>query len=862
MRDPRWLRSHLHLAHLIPPSPDLSTWQSHFLRPGVAALAAILTAGTVEAVMPRPGMSAEEIRLYVDGPIVLAVPIEALETFAATGETTGRLSLLARFVDDSAMGFLQQGLQRQFTTGVVQVDHLTYSPLGRDFLEQLGKVIRIDPQVNGATGLRAALINAAAHADESGWTALDVLREFPSQSIDVDVKQLLALRQEALDYIDYSQAVVQAIETESASQAAAELVKTDDLAALADLSQPGPYPFGAETITVSNPALRQTARGLSVNYDFSVDIYAPQGLNEPAPIVIVSHGFGAVKENFVSVAEHLASHGFVVMVPDHVGSDLAYRQSYLQGRLNTLLSPVEFLNRPQEISFLIDELEQLVTSDPHWAGLLNLDQIGVMGDSLGATTVLSLAGAEINYARLMDTCQAETVQLNVALYLQCRAQYLPPEDFQLGDPRIKAAIAAHPLSSGIFGPEGISQIEIPILLTAGSRDIVAPMMTEQIHPFVWMSATEKYLALFDPATHFITSEQSPQGAEMIPRWLIGEHQEFGRAYYGVLSIAFFKTYLRNQPEFASYLSSAYAQFMSDGNPLALAMLRSLTPEQLTAAHGGTPPFPIIPPAIRPVAMARNEPILDQIRETGTLRVALRRDAAPLGYINSDDQWTGYCQDLAIALRDEISGQFGFGITVELAELPSTLDDRFELVQNGYVDFECGPNTIREDIDGVVFSNPFLGTGTRLLVQATDQDTINPNLSLEGVRIGLLSNTTTERFFQTTYPKAEFVYFDPPAGSVDALAALNSRQIDAFANDSVLLVAEALQQNLPLEQYTLVPDLPLTCDFYGLILPNDDPDWRRFVNRFLTRDTARQIQNDWFASVASYELNELSYCLNR
>lgn len=594
-RNPPGLRSHFHLAQLISLSFDSTTWQTHLIRPGVAALAAILTAGTVEAVMPRPGMSAEEIRLYVDGPIVLAVPIEALETFAATGETTGRLSLLARFVDDSAMGFLQQGLQRQFTTGVVQVDHLTYSPLGRDFLEQLGKVIRIDPQVNGATALRAALINTAAHADESGWTALDVLREFPSQSIDVDVKQLLALRREALAYRDYSQAVVQAIEAESASQAAAELaIKADDLAALADLSQPGPYLFGAETITVSNPALRQTARGLSVNYDFSIDIYVPQGLSEPAPIVIVSHGFGAVKENFVS----------------------------------------------------------------------------------------------------------------------------------------------------------------------------------------------------------------------------------------------------------------------------LAMLRSLTPEQLTAAYGGTPPFPIIPPAISPVATARNEPILDQIRQTGTLRIALRRDAAPLGYINSDDQWTGYCKDLAVALRDEISEQFGFGINVELAELPSTLNDRFELVQNGYVDFECGPNTIREDVDGVVFSNPFLGTGTRLLVQAADQNTINPNLSLEGVRIGLLPNTTTERFFQTTYPKAEFVYFDTPAGSVDAIAALNSRQIDAFANDSVLLVAEALQQNLPLEQYMLVPDLPLTCDFYGLILPNDDSDWRRFINHFLTGDTARQIQNDWFASVASYELNELSYCLNR
>ncbi len=129
-----------------------------------------------------------------------------------------------------------------------------------------------------------------------------------------------------------------------------------------------------------------------------------------------------------------------------------------------------------------------------------------MGDSLGGATVLSLAGAEIDYARLIETCNQENVILNFSLYLQCRAQYLPPENFNLGDPRIKAALAAHPLASGIFGPEGMGEIDIPILITAGSNDLVAPVVTEQIHPFVWVDSEPKYLALFKPGTHFATSE--------------------------------------------------------------------------------------------------------------------------------------------------------------------------------------------------------------------------------------------------------------------------------------------------------------------------------------------------------------------
>ena len=59
----------------------------------------------------------------------------------------------------------------------------------------------------------------------------------------------------------------------------------------------------------------------------------------PAPVVIVSHGFGAVKEDFVFLNQHLASHGYVVMAPDHVGSDLSYREAYLGGALKYAAQP-------------------------------------------------------------------------------------------------------------------------------------------------------------------------------------------------------------------------------------------------------------------------------------------------------------------------------------------------------------------------------------------------------------------------------------------------------------------------------------------------------------------------------------------
>ena len=77
---------------------------------------------------------------------------------------------------------------------------------------------------------------------------------------------------------------MQAILDQAAAEAASQTV---DIATLPDLSQPGPYAFVEDTITITNPALRQTREGLTVNYDFDVDVYLPQGMAGPAPVVIV-----------------------------------------------------------------------------------------------------------------------------------------------------------------------------------------------------------------------------------------------------------------------------------------------------------------------------------------------------------------------------------------------------------------------------------------------------------------------------------------------------------------------------------------------------------------------------------------------
>jgi ABC-type amino acid transport substrate-binding protein len=83
----------------------------------------------------------------------------------------------------------------------------------------------------------------------------------------------------------------------------------------------------------------------------------------------------------------------------------------------------------------------------------------------------------------------------------------------------------------------------------------------------------------------------------------------------------------------------------------------------------------------------------------------------------------------------------------------------------------------------------------------------------------------------------------------------SGQIYAFIGDSVLSAAELDRQNLSRDQFVLVPEVPLTCEYYGLILPNDDPEWRATVNTFLQESVEGQGGFD-------QDVRELDYCLNR
>lgn len=804
----------------------------------------------------KPASSAEKIRV-IFGPFDFAVKVESLEIYAETGEIKQDLGFYLNSLDQNTQKQLQQFLQKRFAVSQIEASRLMRTSLGEDILRELGYVLRVSMDTNGLYPLRGAIVQAAANPE--GFTVIDVLHNFPLESIYVNAESLLQFLEQLKLFSQYRVSSIEAIANLAVAES--ENQPLDNLQDIRDLSQPGAFDYVETTITVTKDRIRQTRQGLASSYSFLTYLYVPLNNPDPAPVVVISHGFGARRQNFTQLASHLASHGYVVAIPEHVGSDLAYRQELLEGKLSSALSPIEYLDRPRDITYLLDELTELVATREEWRGRINLNQVGVIGESLGGTTVLSLAGAQINPVRLREECGVDELNIDPGLILQCQAVSLPPTDFNLRDHRIKAVIAAHPLTSAIFGPEGMKKIEIPTMVVAGSNDFVTPVTREQIHPFIWLENPQKHLVVFEPGTHFTSSEPPENNpVDYIPGPLIGENRLIAFEYFRGLSVAFMNLYLQKETSDRLYLSAAYGKAMSQPD-LNIYQIEALNPEDLTLAYGSTPPEPIIPPLLVTPNEAQAE-ILAEITSTGVIKMAMRRDAIPFGYINQEGDWTGYCDQFAVKLAEYVQVQLDLPFPPKIIKLPSSLSNRWELVAQKTVHLECGPNTITTNFPTVSFSQPFFITGTHFLVNAGNPNSINPNHSLAGVKIGVLQNTTNELLLENNYPEAEIVNFSGDNPRNNALQALNQSEIDTYFGDGILMWAEIQSQDLSLEKYEILPQLPFTCSYYGLILPKDEPEWRQLVNAFLSTDAAKNLQAETFPEqVYEAQKTDLNYCLN-
>ncbi|MGE6740090.1 alpha/beta hydrolase family protein [Allorhizobium pseudoryzae] len=208
---------------------------------------------------------------------------------------------------------------------------------------------------------------------------------------------------------------------------------------------------------------------------------------ERYPLIIVSHGYPGNRYLLTPLAENLASKGYVVASIDH--TDSTYNDRAAFG--STLV------NRPIDQQFVLSEMARLSDAqDGFLSGLVDADQAGLIGYSMGGYGAMISAGAGVTEA----ATKAEWSAPN-GLLAQHQAGTKPHAD--LFDPRLKAVIAIAPwgMQRGMWDDAGLRELKVPVFFMAGSADDVSDY-GKGIRPlFEGAKPIERYLLTFENAKH-------------------------------------------------------------------------------------------------------------------------------------------------------------------------------------------------------------------------------------------------------------------------------------------------------------------------------------------------------------------------
>ncbi|MBT9316938.1 alpha/beta hydrolase [Leptothoe spongobia] len=540
--------------------------------------------GTV-LVTALPGKAAERIT-FAFGPVERSIELADLERLADEGVLSEDLAYYAKFLpDDYDINELREALtwrvEQDIDTiqlDVVLLDRFFYTSQGEYLLNIAADFIRTEGRRSDLRALRGAILVAAGDPEE-GLTILNAVRRFPTEEMRIELDRGLGLLREINRAVYETEASIELLErlgTPLEELSAAQQARLRSLTNQA--RQGGRYQVDRQTLSANSP--------------MPADIYVPmlQGQRQRnRPTVIISHGLGNDRTSYAYLGRHLASHGFVVINVEHPGSNAAQINALLVGKSADVVANEEFINRPQQISALLDYLEREAIQ---YGSLINFAQVGLVGQSFGGYTALALAGAHLDFEVLREACPPSSLSLNVSLLLQCQAgQLADPSETMLSlqDDRIRAAIAINPITSVLFGEESMGQVTTPTMIVSSGADTVAPALQEQLVPFTWLNQPERYLLLMRQGTHFSTIALTETGSEAfdLPTEIIGPDPALAQDYLEASSLAFLTQHLTGDTTYGQLLTpEGIAQLNQD--PIKLTLVQSLTGRSLVEQLGGPP----------------------------------------------------------------------------------------------------------------------------------------------------------------------------------------------------------------------------------------------------------------------------------
>jgi predicted dienelactone hydrolase len=243
-------------------------------------------------------------------------------------------------------------------------------------------------------------------------------------------------------------------------------------------SDPGMFPVS----NMETMALKDNLR----DKDVSVRVYYPEG-NGPFPVLAFSHSVRGNKDMFSVISNHWASHGYVVVHPQHDDEGVQMTDAGMHPPEDKIR------NRLRDIVSVFDSLDQIESKIPAIAGKLDQDRLAVAGHSYGSFISMISGGVSIDIG---DTANAN-----------------------IGDARVRCIISISPSGPGDYGMSEASwqNLTTPALFFNGTDDLRAGRSDDwRMQPYQRSPNGDKYEVIIEGATHFSYGDDSDP---VVPRFV-------------------------------------------------------------------------------------------------------------------------------------------------------------------------------------------------------------------------------------------------------------------------------------------------------------------------------------------------------
>lgn len=172
--------------------------------------------------------------------------------------------------------------------------------------------------------------------------------------------------------------------------------------------------------------------------------------------------------------------------------------------------------------------------------------------------------------------------------------------------------------------------------------------------------------------------------------------------------------------------------------------------------------------------------LDEIKESGTIKIGVFSDKKPFGYVDDKGDYQGY----DVYFADRLAKDLGVDVEYVVVDPAS----RVEYLTSAKVDIILANFTVTDErAEQVDFALPYMKVA--LGVVSPSSQLISSVDDLEGKTLIVGKGTTAETYFEKNYPKVNLLKYDQYSEAYQAL--LDGRG-DALSTDNTEVLAWALE----------------------------------------------------------------------